>query len=228
MALRKTGDNFGPTNMSNAGDVKRGVDPAMGDAAVNYFAPYDNTLPFLSLGGWIAQGSIVHLNDSGYFVPGVPATAGTTDTNFKMPMMIAYQSSNEPSSKTNQQWDSATALPPNMPWLGTPKEGVLTAFPLCNGYEYATTEFICDEQGITTSTYKPNTPLTAVPMTYSGTGYDATAAQTDGKYAGMLKPATIYKDNIVGIVSTGVGPYRNKRPQLQFWGFPVPSLPASH
>lgn len=96
-------------------------------------------------------------------------------------------------------------------WVPTQPSGAARAYVGGGGHELCTTAYV------TTSSYPPNTPLA------STTGTGATA--------GLLRPAVVGTDSIVGVVSQGVvdngfganpaGNPMSPIPALAFWSFPT-------
>lgn len=92
----------------------------------------------------VAPGSVVHLNDDGFYALGVG--------NLAVMPMFTFQASDDPDVASDEGGDPATE---KGVWVPVSPTGQLTALPANGAYELVSTSF--DTGG----DYPPNTPLTS-------------------------------------------------------------------
>ena len=159
----------------------------------------------------LPEGSVVHLNSTGYFEPGI----GTLTA---MPL-FTFQSSSDP-DVMNYGGTPATDIGA---FVAVQPSGVIMALVATGAYELVSTNV--DLTNFTSASYPPNTPLTSVQWTGTSAGA-AKPASSANPTPGTLKPGTLTSHTICGIVSRGIvgNGYLNDNPAY----VPTANLPSGN
>jgi hypothetical protein len=157
---------------------------------------YESTVDAAVVKSPLYGGTVVSLNSSGKFVPGVATTA--------MPMILKGSSDGFDVSN-----------PGDTEWYAGQPDGTLSAIVAIGGFEVESTEFDTSE-----ATYAPNTLLTSPTESVVGAGYEAQAGKLYKKanwHNGNSGAVAISTHNICGVVSKGRYKNSHSIDVLAFW-----------